>query len=559
MAGLGSPSASVNFIRKRPPAAFQAHAEATVGSWNRVSGEVDIGGPANADASVRSRLVAAVRSGDSYMARNSYSKAVLYGVVDVDLSPQTTASLAIDHQRSDTDGAFNWNSNPAFYTDGGSFQPDVSFSTAQKWSYWNVRQTSVTPSLEHRFNDDWTGKIALRRAEGEIDRVSFYPGDSVDRATGALVGAWSDAYADKHLRHSDTNSVDAYASGKFAWLGRRHDLAFGASHGKNDFSLASYNSDTLPAYGIGSGAIAAPAISGTPSYDNLYSQQQTGLFATARFNPSDALKLMVGGRLSSWKYTTADRVLGTSSTVKHDDITTPYLGVVYELAKNTSAYASYTGVFRPVTNYGANGQLLDPAEGSNKEVGLKFGLFEDRLNLSVAAYESLEDNYPEWANLGRLPSGDWIYRSIDGVKTTGYEIELSGRPAAGWEISGGYTFNKAKDADGNAKLTYVPEHLLKVSANHQLGHGVTLGGSVRWQSESFATTTVRANGMAIPARQEQKAYALLDLMGRWQVTPKYAVTLNLNNVFDKVYNRSMWGYADLGEPRNVVLALRAKW
>jgi outer membrane receptor for ferric coprogen and ferric-rhodotorulic acid len=60
-------------------------------------------------------------------------------------------------------------------------------------------------------------------------------------------------------------------------------------------------------------------------------------------------------------------------------------------------------------------------------------------------------------------------------------------------------------------------------------------------------------------RQEQKAYALLDLMARWQFTPRYAVTVNLNNVFNKVYNRSIWGYADYGEPRNVVVSLRAKF
>lgn len=562
VAGLGSPAASVNFVRKRPTSEFQAHADVAAGSWRRRSGEADISGPLNADATVRGRLVTALRKGDSFIDRYSYEKGVVYGVVDVDLSPSTTVSLAVDHQRSDTDGAFNWNSSPAFYLDGGVFKPSASFSTGQKWTYWDVRQTSVTPMLEHRFDNGWQAKLSLRRAEASIDRVSFYPGDSVDRVTGNLVGAWSDPYADRSRRQSDTDSIDAYATGRFELLGRRHDLAFGASQGRNRFSMATYSSATLADYGIGSGAIPEPVISSTVTYEQRFTQTQSGVFGTARLNPFDALKIMVGGRVSNWKHTTDDIVNGTSSTVQHNKIITPYLGLVYEFVPGFSAYASRTGVFRPVTNYGADGKLLDPAKGSNKEIGLKIGLLEDRLNLTLAAYETREDNFPEWANMGRLPSGEWIYRSIDGVKTTGHEIELSGRLAPGWDVSGGYTHNEAKDAEGEPKLTYVPKDLVKFTLSRKLDSGLTLGGTVRWQSRSYYNSSVRESGSSNPpisVRQDQKAYALLDLMARWQIDAQYAVTLNVNNVLDKTYYRSTWGYADYGESRNAMLALRAKW
>lgn len=559
VAGLGSPSASVNFVRKRPTSQFQARAEASIGSWQRRSGEADIGGPLNEAGTVRGRVVAALRRGESYIDRYDYDKAVLYGAIDVDLGRNTTLSLAVDHQRSDTDGAFNYSSNPAFYVDGGVFRPDSGFSTGQDWTDWNTRQTSFTPSLEHRFDNGWLAKVSLRHAKGEIDRVSFYPGDYVNRATGELVGAWSLPYADRSLRHSDTDSVDAYATGRFDWLGRKHDLAFGINAGRNDFTMATFNSATLPAYALGSGAIAAPAMASAASYDNLFRQQQAGIFATARLNPSDRLKLMLGGRLSNWKHTTDNRLTGSSNTVKHDDISTPYVGAVLELAKNASAYASYTGVFRPVTNYGADGTLLDPAEGSNAEVGVKFGLLDDKLNLSLAAYRTREDNFPEYANQGRLPSGEWIYRSIDGVKTTGYEIEMSGRLAPGWEASGGYTYNMAVDATGAPKLTYVPKHLVKFTTSRKVDQALTLGGSLRWQGESYYDTSVNAGGASLAVRQQQRAYALADLMVRWQIDSQYALTLNVNNLFDKAYNRSTWGYADYGEPRNAVLALRSQW
>ena len=558
VAGLGEPSATVNFIRKRPTDSFQAHLQTQVGSWQRKSVEGDISGPLTEDGRIRARLVGALRHADSFMDRYSSEKSVLYGVLEADLTPQTLLSLALDQQRSDTDGAYNYNSNPAFYLDGGVFSNSRSFSAGQDWTYWNVRQHSFTPTLEHRFDSGWKAVASARMARGDIDRVSFYPGDYVDRATGNLVGAWSAAYADRSLRTSNTDSVDAYATGPFTLLGRKHELAVGMNQGRNQFNMATYQSATLAPYHLASGAIAEPAIASTATYNNGYDQQQSGVFATVRFNLADDWKLMAGGRFSNWKYTTSNFVNASAATVQHKNITTPYLGLVYDLNSTASLYASYTGIFKPVTYYGANGQLLDPTEGRNIEAGMKWAFFEDRLNASVAVYQTLQNKYAEFAGMGKLPSGEWIYRSIDGVKTTGFEAEVSGRVAPGWDVSGGFTHNSAKDATGDRKNTYIPAKLLKLSVNHTMDQ-LNLGASVRWQSATYYNTSIYATSPYLAVRQEQKAYTLVDLMARYRFNDTWSATANLNNVFDTVYNRSMWGYADYGAPRNVSVSLRADW
>ncbi|SDN94240.1 TonB-dependent siderophore receptor [Rhodoferax sp. OV413] len=558
VAGLGEPSAAVNFIRKRPTDTFQAHVQTSVGSWDRDSVEGDISGPLTEDGRIRGRLVGAYRHANSFMDRYGSDKSVVYGALEVDLTRQTLLSLALDQQRSDTDGAYNYNSNPAFYLDGGIFNSRRSFSAGQEWTYWNVQQRTFTPKLEHRFDNGWKAVASARIARADIDRVSFYPGEYVDRASGTLVGAWNDAYADRSLRKSDTNSVDAYATGPFSLLGRKHELVVGMSQGRNKFDMATFQSATMAPYSVSSGTVAQPAISSTASYDNGYDQQQIGAFSTARLNLADDWKLMVGGRFSNWKYTTTDRINSSAATVQHKNIFTPYLGLVYDLNSSTSLYASYTGIFKPVTYYGASGKLLDPTEGRNIEAGVKWAFFEDRLNASMAVYETLQDKYAEYANQGKLPSGEWIYRSIDGVKTTGFEVEVSGRLAPGWEVGGGFTHNTAKDATGARKNTYIPDNLFKLSVNHSMDR-LNLGASLRWQSATYYDTAIYAASPTIAVRQEQKAYTLLDLMARYRFNDTWSVTGNLNNVFDTVYNRSMWGYADYGTPRNFSISLRADW
>lgn len=57
LTGTGQPSATLNFVRKRPTTAFQASGSASIGSWQtrRLTG--DVSGALNADGGVRGRLV----------------------------------------------------------------------------------------------------------------------------------------------------------------------------------------------------------------------------------------------------------------------------------------------------------------------------------------------------------------------------------------------------------------------------------------------------------------------------------------------------------------------
>ncbi|HMN43767.1 MAG TPA: TonB-dependent receptor [Povalibacter sp.] len=140
---------------------------------------------------------------------------------------------------------------------------------------------------------------------------------------------------------------------------------------------------------------------------------------------------------------------------------------VVDLTKHLSVYASYTDIFKPATVRDANSNLLDPAVGSNLEGGVKLAFFEDRLNISGAYYETKKDNVPEYVpgpggtvNYG--PTGDYVYEGVDGTKTTGFELDVSGQLTANWEISGGYSHTRPVDANGEKRLTQIPTVTFKL-------------------------------------------------------------------------------------------------
>lgn len=564
LSGLGEPSATVNFIRKRPSREQKFSSSASVGSWDSYRLSADVSSALNETGTVKGRAVAAVQQQDSFVDRYQRRSQVFYGVVETSLAEATELSLLADYQQNNTDGVFNWNSNPAFYTDGSPVELGRNFSTSQPWTYWDVSQHSLMAELKHRFNNGWSLYSAYRFGHATINALAFYPGDYIDKSSGAFVGVWDKTNAALHDRISDTHSFNLYSTGEFSLFGQDHSAVVGFNAGKNLFDNVNYNSDTsdpkLKIYHLrDAGNFAAPAIPASPSNGRRSEQRQSGVYGTVRLTLAEPLKLMLGGRLSNWSYQDQD-LIGTTNPASLDNsgIFIPYVGLVYDLTEQLALYSSKTEIFKPGSYFGADGNLLPPAEGSNIEAGIKGAFFAGALNMSAAIYRTQKDREPEFAGLGQLPNGYWIYQSVDGITTDGYELELAGQLTDDLTLSGGYTRNTAEDKQGQLRQTYLPAQVLKLMAKYDLSATVAdldLAVSWRWQSDSYYEGNIRLTP-PVPYRQQQPAYSVLDLMLNYQLSPQLSVQLNLNNVLDQHYYRSMWGYADHGEPRNGNLTLR---
>lgn len=563
LSGLGEPSATVNFIRKRPTDDTRATVSMSYGSWDTYRLEADVSGWLTDSGKVKGRFVSAVQKGDSFIDRYQRDTTVLYGVVETSLSTDTSLSLFADYQKSQTDGVYNWNSNPAFYTDGSPVDFGRGYSSSQDWTHWDVTQKSVMAEFKHTFDNDWAVVSAYRIANATIDALAFYPGDYIVKETGDFVGPWGDTYAAQHDRESDTHSFNLYTTGTFDLFGKEHSAVFGVNYGDNEFDNINSESARERRYNVADqGNYPQPPIPDLPTNGQTNEQTQSGAYGTVRISVVDSLKLMVGGRVSNWSYEKHD-IVGNSSDAKMEKtgIFIPYYGLVYDVTDLVSVYASRTEIFKPGTYFGADGQLLEPAEGTNVEGGIKAAFFNDTLNMSAAIYETNKDNEPEYAGMGQLPSGDSIYRSVDGITTKGYELEIAGRLTDEWDISGGFTHNDAQDQNGQRRQTYLPEDIFKLTTKYDFDDylpGISAGASWRWQSGSYYEGTIWGVDGApnVAYRQEQKAYSLIDLMLDYKITPSVSMQINLNNVFDENYNRSLWGYADYGEPRNATVSLR---
>ncbi|MGE8358342.1 MAG: TonB-dependent siderophore receptor, partial [Microvirgula sp.] len=96
--GTGNPAATVNMVRKRPQHEFAASTTLSAGSWNRYRAEVDVGGPLTESGNVRGRAVAAYEDRDFFYDVSDQRTFLLYGVTEVDLTPDTLLTVGAQYQ-----------------------------------------------------------------------------------------------------------------------------------------------------------------------------------------------------------------------------------------------------------------------------------------------------------------------------------------------------------------------------------------------------------------------------------------------------------------------------
>lgn len=558
MTGAGNPSASINLVRKHADSReFKADLSAGVGNWDTYRVTADLSSPLNASGSVRGRIVSAYQDNHSYLDYYQNQKKVFYGVVDADLSSRTTLSVGYNYQDNDPQGS-SWGGFPLWYADGGRTDWRRSLNTGARWTSWGSTTQGAFATLDHRFDNDWRVQATASYSKNEMDGKLLYLYGWPDRETGEGMGA-SPAW---YLGDRKQNSLDLKANGPFTLFGRRHEAVVGASFSrqKGDFDYRS----PIDAAGVGNflnwnGSYPEPDWNDS-IIASRYTTTQTGWYGALRLNLADPLKLIVGGRYSTWK-TNSVGFGGEGRTEFDKNAFTPYAGLLYDINDTYTAYVSYTGIFNPQTYQDRDANWLDPLEGKSYEAGIKGEWLDGRLNGSAAIFQIDQDNVAQ-VDPGQIVPGttNQAYTAAQGTRSRGFDLELSGEVTPGWNVAAGWSHWTASDGEGNAIQTDQPRSLVRVFTTYQLPgdwHRLTVGGGVNWQSHVYTI----ASGPNGDERVGQGSYAITNLMARYRFNRSLSAQLNVNNVFDRKYYSQIGFYSQgaWAAGRSAMLTMRYQY
>ncbi|PAA17471.1 TonB-dependent siderophore receptor [Pseudomonas fragi] len=555
LTGAGAPGATINLIRKKPTREFKASIDVGAGSWDNYRTQVDVSGPLTDSGNIRGRAVAAYQDKNSFMDRYERKTGVYFGTLEADLSDDTLLTLGFDYQNNDPHASGWSGSRPLFDRNGERIDVKRSYNNGANWSRWEQTTQSVFATLEHSFANGWVGKGQLTHQVNSYDA----PLGSVMSGPFPATGL-SSIYANKFTGNTRTDAADAYFSGPFSLAGREHELVIGASASSAHWQGKDYGNPTFLSANVidfwnFDGKTTEPDW-GAPTQYNDTTTRQTAGYISARFNLTDDLNLLLGTRLANYWLTGDYHTTETGRLV-------PYVGVTYDLNDNFTAYASYTDIFMPQTyNRDRNNKVLEPDEGKNYEVGIKGEFYGGRLNTSLAYFEVHESNRAEPdAEYNADPTNPSILYASVGTKAKakGFEAEMSGELAPGWQAQAGFTHKVIRGSDDEKISTWEPEDQLSLYTTYKFKgplDRLTIGGGARWQNRSWQNIYNRAKDQYQDFSQD--AYWLVDAMAKYQVSEHLSTTLNVNNLFDKQYytNIGFYNTAYYGDPRNVMVNTR---
>lgn len=556
MSGTGNPGGSVNFIRKRPTREFQGDIKLSAGTEDTYRGEVDLSTPFNESGSVRGRIVGAKERRGDTMDLYKKKRDVLYGIVEADIADATTVSLGASVQQTRPSG-ISWGGLPALDANGKPIDWPKGQAMGAKWSRWDTDSHEYFAQLDHGFTNGWNARLSFTRLENKFNAPLLFTSD----VPVTIDGFSTPPLLRKFVGGSDQNVIGGSMDGGFDAFGRQHQFNVGFSHSDIKAWNQSWDTsdqDTYPIPDVKNWTGDWPA----PNWDILALSQtnrnkQTGVYGTLRLGLTDRLHLLTGARWTRWESTeTSWGVTGYSHTYSE---VTPYVGVTYDLNDTYTAYASYTNIFQPQMVKTQTWEMASPAYGHNYEMGLKAAYLDGRVNASVAVFQTDQKDVAEYGGYDYAHDDGWYYL-LDGTRTRGFEAEVAGEVMPGWNVFLGYTYRQSKDNNGKKVQTTQPEQLLKLSTAYRLPgafNKVTVGGGVRWQSQTSAQTYYGLQSGSIV----QKPYALFDLMAQVNFSDKTQLQLNVRNLADKKYYRSMGFYNSVfyGEGRTALLTLTQRF
>ena len=562
LVGTGSPGGSVNLVRKRPLATRAITLTARAGSWDHYGAQLDISTPLNAEGTLRARAIVDEDDTHSFIDQVWSKNRTLYAALDYDLAPATTVGLAASHVKA--------YGRPTFiglprYADGSELPLPRSTFTGADWNRSLVEQSTVYLDLEHHFNTQWSLKVSALGANESTSsthqRVAF---EIKPDGSGARYGDFSTDFDNRK------RGIDAFVRGKFNALGMAQEVVVGASYvslTSNDRYARAwqpgadiFNIDHHRPWQDFDTIAARPA--GVTSY-STYDMRQKGLYGTWNGQLTSNLKALLGGRFNwyDFVYATPD---GYRDTTSASAKFTPSVGLIYALTPQWSAYTSYADVFQPQTNHDVTGQILKPITGSSYEAGIKGELLDGKVNTSLAVfrYEHKDRAVTDYA-AGFACDGWYCSRASGKVRSEGLEAEVSGEVARGLQLSAGYAYTTTTyldDPDNKGKVfsTWTPKHMLRLWSNYTLPgewDKFSVGAGANLQSHTVDTErTFKVAG-----------FSIWNARLAWQATPQVALSVNVNNVFDKSYIIPSYNTTGsnnyYGDPRNVQFTLKytPKW
>ena len=555
--GAASPGGILNLVSKRPTENPFGEVSVQTGSFDRIQGAFDVGGPVDKDKTLLYRITG--------IGLNANTQVDNIGEQRFSIAPawtwrpdiDTTITFLTSYRQDPKGGAFALLPIQGTLVPGTYGQiPRNFFGGDLNYESLKYKQATAGYEFEHRFDEIFTVRQNVRYLHNELNYVEVQPGGFTTTGAGPTLRLVDGRTITRSYFSTNENlntfAADNQLQAKFSMGPLQHTVLAGL-----DYQYFSFNNlarfaptNTLdilaPNY---TQNIAVPA----GIFQNLDQRlQQRGLYV------QDEAKLGRLTVLGGFRYDWAEgNTLAQNTglrTLNNDEKATGRLGAIYNFDIGVAPYVSYSTSFQP-TLVGSllNGQPYKPTTGEQYEAGVKYQPVGYNLMFTAAVYDLKQQNVATTIAGPGIPANTTA--QVGEVWSRGFEGSVVGSPLPGLSLRGQYTYldnriNAIQDVNYGKRLANVPMHTASLWANYLVETGPVagfgFGGGVRYIHDVYTTNAnnltvptivagVSVPANVVPASTTFDAALSYDFGMGFPQWKGLSAALNVNNVFDKSY------------------------
>jgi catecholate siderophore receptor len=397
---------------------------------------------------------------------------------------------------------------------------------------------SFNAVVDHDFGNGVSVRNRTRYATYDKFYQNIFPGAVNAAGTRVAISAYNNATKrENFFNQTDVNfSLD---TGPF-----KHKFLTGAEFGRQEtdnFRNTGFFTDVSPNATSVNVPLADPRYRGAVAFrQSATDANNHGVATIAAGYVQDQIELtkhwqaIMGVRYDRFEVDFLNNRNG-QTVATNDNLVSPRGGLLYKPFDNFSLYANYSIAYVPrageqLASLTLTNAALKPEEFRNYEVGAKWDIAPD-LFATLAFYQLDRLNA-----LATDPNNPAVSFLVDGQRTRGIELGLSGNITDVWKVFGGYAYQNGEitksissSALAGATLAQVPEHTFSLWNRYDITQqwGVGLGSVYR--SEMFAATD---NLVTLPG------FLRFDAAVYYKPTKNIQLQVNVENLFDKEYYAS---------------------
>ncbi len=478
-----------------------------------------------------------------------------------ELSEQTTLDLSYEYLNDDrtVDRGV-----PSQNVDNG---PDIPLSGFDKTFFGSPDQNFTTleahilrAHMQHQLSDRLRANFTAQYADYDKVYQNLYASEEVSVTNGTFSQVELDGYRDTTGRKNFI--LQGSLVGEFITGPIGHTVLVGAEYGDQktendrfDNVFASNNDDQLLINFTDPLVIPAFSFS-SPARDRASDVKTVSIYAQDQIDVTEQLKVVLGARFDSFDIDVTD-IRANADFKRKDEKVTPRLGLIYKPQQNVSFYGSYSETFLPRSGdqfltLNLDSESTKPQVFKNKEIGAKWDIRPD-LSLTMAVFKLDRESFTSVD-----PDDTSQLIVIEGSKTKGFEVQLSGQLTERWTMNAGYayldgTVNRVDGSgfDGN-KTRQTPENMFSLWNNFQMNDKLGAGVGVTYQDSFFVRED---NSVEVPA------YTRVDAALFYDVSDALRVQMNVENLLDTNYYPDAHSNDNIstGKPLNARFTVRTRF